>query len=328
MRTTLLAGRFALLSVTVLFGLSSAIAQEYPTRPITVIVPFAAGGTTDVVTRVVAEHMSRTLGQQLVIENASGAGGTTGTTKAKRATPDGYTIMTGQMGTHAAAVGLYANLQYDPRTDFEPLGQLAGTPILVLGRKELPAKDLKEFVAYVKANAGKLNNGHAGVGSVSYTGCLLLNHLLGVKPALIPFNGSGPTMNALVASQVDYMCDQSVNVVPQVQGGTIKAYAVATPERNPALPDVPTTAEAGMPEFQASAWNAMFAPKGTPRPIVEKLNAAIVAALGDEGVRKRMLDLGLDIPSGSHTTPEALGELVRSEIDKWTPIIKAAGKQP
>ena len=317
--------RTALLLALTLGVSASALAQDYPTRPITVIVPFAAGGTTDVVTRIVAEHMARSLGQTLVIENAPGAGGTTGSTKAKRATPDGYTILTGQMGTHAASVGLYPNLPYDPRTDFEPLGQLAGTPILVLGRKEFPATTLAEFIAHVKANAAKLNNGHAGVGSVSYTGCLLLNHLLGVKPALIPFNGSGPTMNALVASQIDYMCDQSVNVVPQVQGGTIKAFAVATPERNPALPDVPTTKEAGLPEFQASAWNAMFAPKGTPRPIVEKLNAAIVAALTDESVKKRMLDLGLDIPSGAHTTPEALAELVRSEIEKWTPIIKAAG---
>ena len=302
-----------------------AQAQDYPNKAITVIVPFAAGGPTDTITRIVTEHMSRTLGQQMVIENVVGAGGTTASTRAKRAKPDGYTIITGHMGTHAASVGLYPNLQYDPRTDFEPLGLLAGTPILILDKKDFPPKDLKEFVTHVKANAGKLNNAHAGVGSVSFTTCLLLNHLLGVKPALIPYGGTGPSMNALIAGQVDYMCDQIVNAVPQVQAGTIKAYAIATAERNPALPDVPTTKEAGLPDFQASAWNAMFAPKDTPKEAVTKLNAAIVKALDDEGVRKRLLDLGSDIPNAAGRTPEALGALVKSEIDKWTPIIKAAG---
>ena len=171
-------------------------------------------------------------------------------------------IITGHMGTHAASVALYPKLQYDPRTDFEPIGLIAGTPILILAKKDFPAKDLKEFVAYVKANEDKLNNAHAGVGSVSFTTCLLLNSIMGVKPTTIPFSGTGPSMNALVGGQVDYMCDQIVNAVPQIKGGTIKAYAIATPERNPSLPDVPTTKEAGLPEFEASAWNAMFAPEG------------------------------------------------------------------
>jgi tripartite-type tricarboxylate transporter receptor subunit TctC len=306
-------------------GTGAAGAQDYPTRPITVTVPFAAGGPTDVITRVVAQHMQQTLGQTLVIENVVGAGGTTASARVKRATPDGYSIMTGHMGTHAASVGLYPNLAYDPRTDFEPLGLLAGTPIVILARKDFPPKDLKEFVAYVKANAGKLNEAHAGVGSVSFTTCLLLNHILGVKPTRVPYSGTGPSMNALVAGQVDYMCDQIVNAVPQVLAGTIKAYAIATPERNPVLPDVPTTKEAGLPEYQASAWNAMFAPKGTPKAVVDKLNAAIVAALNDEGVRKRLLELGSDIPNAAGRTPEALAALVKSEVDKWTPIIKAAG---
>ena len=304
---------------------SAASAQDYPTRPITVIVPFAAGGPTDTITRIVGEHMSRTLGQQLVIENIVGAGGTTATTRAKRADPDGYTIMTGHMGTHASSVGLYPKLAYDPRTDFEPIGLLAGTPILILAKKDFPAKDLKEFVSYVKANSAKLNEGHAGVGSVSFTSCLLLNSILGAKPTLVPFSGTGPSMNALVAGQVDYMCDQIVNAVPQVQAGTIKAYAIATPERNPALPDVPTTKEAGLPEYQVSAWNAMFAPKGTPQPIIDKLNDALVKALDDGGVRKRLLDLGSDIPDRAGRTPQSLGKLVTNEIDRWTPIIKGAG---
>ncbi len=242
--------------VASLWLIPPAQAQTYPTRNITMIVPFAAGGPTDVIARIVAENMSRTLGQQIVIENVVGAGGTTGATRAARAANDGYTIIMGHMGTHAAAVGLYPKLAYHPATDFEPVGLAAGTPILVLARKDLAPKDLKEFVTYVKANETKLNKAHAGVGSVSFTTCLMFNSILGVKPTTIPYQGTGPAMNALVAGQVDYMCDQIVNAVPQIRGGTIKAYAIATPARNPSLPDLPTTAEAGLPEFQASAWNA------------------------------------------------------------------------
>src|SRR5476651_682550 len=253
-----------------------AIAQgEYPTRPITLIVPFAAGGPTDVVARIVGNHMSRTLGQQIVVENIVGAGGTTAGTRAMRSPPDGYTIMMGHMGTHAASVALYPKLAYSPSTDFEPIGMVAGMPVLILARKDFPAKDLKEFVNYLRDNAGKLNMAHAGVGSVAFTTCLLLNSIVGIKPTMTPFQGTGPAMNALVAGRVDYMCDQVVSAVPQIQAGTIKAYAVGTAKRNPALPDVPTASEAGLPEFQASAWNALFTPKGTPQAIVAKLNAAL-----------------------------------------------------
>jgi tripartite-type tricarboxylate transporter receptor subunit TctC len=308
-------------------GVASASAQDYPTKNITLIVPFAAGGPTDVISRIIGEHMSRTLGHQFVIENVVGAGGTTASTRAKRAAPDGYTLITGHMGTHAASVALYPKLQYDPRTDFEPVGMIAGTPILVLAKKDFPAKDLKEFVAHVKANETKLNNAHAGVGSVSFTTCLLLNSIMNVKPTTIPFNGTGPSMNALVGGQVDYMCDQIVNAVPQIKGGTIKAYAIATAERNPSLPDVPTTKEAGLPAFEASAWNALFAPKGTPKPIVDKLSDALSKALDDEGVRKRLLELGSDIPDGPRRGGVALGALVKSEVDKWGKVIKEAGAE-
>jgi tripartite-type tricarboxylate transporter receptor subunit TctC len=299
-----------------------AQAQDYPTRNITMIVPFAAGGPTDVIARIVTGHMQQTLGQTIVIENVVGAGGTTASTRAARATPDGYTLITGHMGTHAASVPLYPNLAYHPDTSFEPIGLIAGTPILILARKDFPPKDLKEFVAYVKSNTDKLNAAHAGVGSVSYTSCQLLHAVLKINPTGVPFNGTGPAMNALVGGQVDYMCDQIVNAVPQIKGGTIKAYAIATPERNPSLPDVPTTAEAGLPEYQAQAWNAIFAPKGTPAPIVAKLNDALVKALDDEGVRKRLLDLGSVIPKTPERSPEALRTLVRSEIAKWTPVLK------
>ena len=313
-----MAGIFALAAVP-------AQAQDYPARPITVIVPFAAGGPTDVIARIVGDNMAKTLGQTLVIENVVGAGGTTGVTRAKRAQPDGYTIVMGHLGTHAAAPSLYPNLQYDPAADFEPIGLVAGTPILILAKKDFPAKDLKEFVTYVKANEKKLNLAHAGVGSVSFTTCLLLNHILQVKPTSIPYQGTGPSMNALVGGQVDYMCDQIVNAVPQVLGGTIKAYAIGTDERNPALPDVPTAKEAGLPDFQASAWNALFAPKGTPKAVVDKLSAALSTALDDAATRKRLLDLGSDIPGKDRRGGPALAALVKSEIAKWSPVIKAAG---
>jgi len=306
-------------------AVAPASAQDYPARPITIIVPFAAGGPTDVIARIVADNMSKTLGQTILIENVVGAGGTTGSTRAMRAAPDGYTIEMGHMGTHAASVALYPNLAYKPESDFEPIGMAAGTPILILARKDFPPKDLKEFIAYVKANEKKLNAAHAGVGSVSHVTGLFLNHLLGVKPTLIPYQGTGPAMNALVGGQIDYMTDQIVNAVPQVKGGTIKAYAVGTPDRNPSLPDLPTSKEAGMPDFQASAWNALFAPKGTPKPILDKLSAALDKALDDEATRKRLLDLGSDIPGKDRRGQQALASLVKSEIAKWSPIIKAAG---
>ena len=311
--------------VTLALAAMPATAQDYPTKNITLIVPFAAGGPTDVISRIVGEHMSRTLGQQIVIENVVGAGGTTASTRAKRATNDGYTIIMGHMGTHAASVALYPNLAYHPANDFEPIGMAAGTPVLILAKKDFPAKDLKEFVAYVKANTDKLNMAHAGVGSVSFTTCLLLNSIMGVKPTTVPYQGTGPAMNALVGGQVDYMCDQIVNAVPQINGGNIKTYGIATAERNPALPDVLTTKEAGMPEFQASAWNALFAPKGTPKAVTEKLSAALDKALDDETTRKRLLELGSDIPVKNRRGGAPLMTLVKSEIEKWTPVIKAAG---
>ena len=314
-----------LLAAVLALGLAtSARAQDYPARAITVIVPFAAGGPTDIVARIVSDHMSKTLGQQLVIENVVGAGGTTGVTRAMRAAPDGYTIVMGHMGTHAAAVALYPNLAYNPASDFVPIGMAAGTPVLILAKKDFPAKDLREFTVHVKQNVASLNMAHAGVGSVSHVTCLLLNSILAVKPTAVPFNGTGPAMNALVGGQVDYMCDQIVNVVPQVNGGTIKAYAIGTPERNPALPNIPTAKEAGLPEFQASAWNALFAPKGTPLAIGDKLSAALDKALSDEPTRKRLLELGSDIPEAPRRGPQALAALVKSEIDKWTPVIKAS----
>ena len=224
-----------------------AQAQNYPTRPVTIIVPFAAGGPTDVIARIVGEHMGKTLGQQMIVENVIGAGGTTGITKGFGATPDGYTIMMGHMGTHGAAPALYKNLKYKPAEDFEPIGIASGTPIVVVGRNDYPAKTLKELVAKLKADGDKANEGHAGVGSVSFTTCTMFNVMAGAKPTRVPYGGTGPVVNDMLAGKLDYACDQIVSVSSQVQAGKIRGYAIATEKRSPALPDVPTTTEAGLP---------------------------------------------------------------------------------
>ncbi len=310
-------------AASVALALGAAHAQNYPTRPVTVIVPFAAGGPTDVVARIVGEHMSKVLGQQVIVENVAGAGGTTGITRGAQSKPDGYTIMMGHMGTHGAAPALYPNLKYDPVKDFEPIGLAAGTPILIVARKGLPANNLKEFIAYAKSN--KISEAHAGVGSVSFTTCTMLNAMIGVKPTRVAYRGTGPSLNDLVGGQVDYMCDQIVNLVEQIKGGQIKAYAIATSARSPALPDVPTTKEAGLPNYQVSAWNALFAPKGTPKEIVTRLNQALGMALEDGATRKRLLDLGGVLPTKQEQTPAYLGGFVKKEVDRWTPILKAGG---
>jgi tripartite-type tricarboxylate transporter receptor subunit TctC len=301
-----------------------AAAQVYPSRPVSLIVPFAAGGTTDVIARIVGEHMSRTLGQQFVVENVVGAGGTTGSTRTMRSNPDGYTIILGNMGTHAASVALHPNLAYRPDADFAPIGMVAGLPVLITARKDFPPNDMKEFIAYVKANAAALNMAHAGIGSITHVTCLLLNALIDVKPTLVPFNGATPAIAALLGGQVDYMCNAIPDVVQQVQSGTFKAYVIGTSARNPALPNVPTSKEAGLPAFEASAWNGLFAPKGTPQPIVDKLTDALDKALDDEPTRKRVLDLGSEIPDKSRRGQAALLALVTGEIARWTPLIKAA----
>lgn len=316
-----------LVAIALALGLSNAgaAAQSYPNRPVTLVVPFAAGGPTDIIARIVGEYFSKSLGQQFIVENVAGAGGTTGITRASQAKPDGHTIMMGHMGTHGAAPALYPNLKYDPTKDFEPIGLAAGTPILIVARKDFPAADLKEFVAKAKDTSTRISQAHAGVGSVSFTTCMLLTSQLGVKHhRVVAYRGTGPALNDMVGGQVDYMCDQIVNVIEQVRGGAIKAYAIATAERSPALPDVPTTTEAGLPGYQVSAWNALFAPKGTPKEIVTKLNETLIAALDDESTRKRLLDLGSVIPDRSGRSPQALADLVKSEVARWTPILKPA----
>lgn len=302
-----------------------AVAQTFPQRPITMIIPFAAGGPTDVVGRIVAEAMARNLGQAVVVENVAGAGGTTGATRLTQAAADGHTIMIGHTGTHAASVALYPNLRYNPVTDFAHVGLVNTNSIYLVARRNLPPNTLAEFVTWIRANEATANNAHAGIGSVSHTTCLLLHSILNVKPQSVPYRGTGPAMNDLVSGQVDYMCDQVVNVAPQVRANTIKAFAVAQPTRNVALPDVPTAAEAGLPNYQVVVWNAMLAPKDTPAPLVNRINEALRFALADAGVRARLAELGADLPADTLATPAGLRAFIESEVNRWTPVIRAAG---
>src|SRR6195256_1623938 len=275
-------------------GINSARAENYPARPVTVIVPFAAGAPADITGRIVADIFSRHLGQKFVVENVGGAGGTTGALRAARAAADGYTILSGHLGTNALVPAFYPNLGYDPLTDFEPVGLTAEYPELLVVRKDFPANNLREFVAYAKSNPEKLNVGHAGLGSASYIGCLLLHAAIGIKPTMIPFTSTAPVLNAMLGGQVDYECDPVLGTLSQVQAGNVKALAVAARKRSPLLPDVPTSHEQGLPEFDIAPFYGVFVPSGTPQAVLEKLAGALSKGLNEEAVQKRLADLGAD----------------------------------
>jgi tripartite-type tricarboxylate transporter receptor subunit TctC len=309
-----------------LMGMGGAQTQPFPAHPVTVIVPFAAGGPSDIIARIVTDQMGKRLGQQFVIENVNGAGGTLGAIRGLRAAPDGYTLVVGHMGTHAAAVALYPHLAYDPATDFSAVGLLAETPEVLVTRKDLPPNTLGEFVAYAKANEAKLNMAHSGIGSISYVGCVLLNSAIGINPTQVPFTGSTPATNALLAGQVDYFCDPILGQMPHIRAGTLKGLAIASATRHPLLPDLPTAAEQGLPQFNASPFFALFAPRGTPASTVDALAAALDQALDDEVARKRLNDLGAALPEKSRRGPAPLAALVKSEIARLTPILQAAAK--
>jgi tripartite-type tricarboxylate transporter receptor subunit TctC len=308
------------------FGQIANGQPQYPTRPITIIVPFAAGGPTDVLARILGHHMSQTLGQQIVVENITGGGGTIGAARVAKAAPDGYTLVMGNLGTHAAAVGLYKNLSYDPRVDFEPVMLVASTPMVLVVRKNLDVGTLKDFTAYAVANPGKLSFGSAGTGSISHLTYLLFTHLTKTKIQHVPYRGLSQSVNDLLSGQIDLMFDQVVSATPHILAGGVKPIAVTAPSRAAAIPNVPTSTEAGLPEFQTIAWTALFFPKATPKPIVERINAAVDQAMQDEFVIKRLAQLGADLPPPGERTPQALGKLVRSEIDKWVPLIQASAE--
>jgi tripartite-type tricarboxylate transporter receptor subunit TctC len=299
-------------------------AQGYPTKQISVIVPFAAGGPSDVIARILADHMAKTLGQPMVIENVAGAGGTTGSARVATATPDGYTILSGSMGSHVAAPVLTPNMKYEPLKDFEPVGLTLDAPAVIVVKKSLPVNNLKEFAAYVKANGEKVSQGHGGVGASSHMACLLFTSQAGIKPSVVAYRGSGPALNDVVAGQIDFVCDQTMGMTGQINGGSVKALAVASSTRSPALPNVPTSKEAGFPDYQLSIWSGMFAPKGTPKDVVAKLNGAIGKALDDPTTVKRLQELGGSIPAKPTRTPEYLTSLMKKDMERWQPILKVA----
>ena len=301
-----------------------AAADTYPSRVISVVVPFAAGGPSDVVARVVTDHMAKTLGQPMVIENLGGAGGTLGSARVASAAPDGYTLLAGSMGSHVAAPVLTPNLKYDPAADFGPIGLTAHAPAVIVARKDFPAKDLREFIAYVKENGDKVRQAHGGIGASSHMACLLFNSQLGLKPSSVAYRGTGPAVNDIIGGHVDYFCEQVVSVAEQVNSGTMKAYAVSSPERLPIIPNVPTAKEAGAPQYEMSIWSGIFAPRGTPKEIVAKLADALAKALDDPAVSKRLTDLGGRTPAKEERKPEAFAELVKAEMARWSPILQAA----
>jgi tripartite-type tricarboxylate transporter receptor subunit TctC len=317
----LLGAAFA--GVVVLSG--AATAQNYPTRPVTMIIPFAAGGPTDVLGRIVGARMSEVLGQQVVIENVGGAGGQTGSKRVADAQPDGYSFVIGTVGTHAQGQTLYKRPLYNSQTDFTPVALLAQVPIVLTARKDLPVKDFKEFVAYAQANQAKMQFGSAGAGSATHLGCVLLNYILKTNITHIPFRGTGPAMTELQAGRIDFLCEVSSTAKPHIDGGTVKGLAIFQNKRSPALPNLATAEEQGTKDLIAYTWNAIFLPKNAPAPIVERLNKAAVEAINTPAVKDKLAGLGAEVSTAEQSTPAYLGKLVKDETEKWAVPIKASG---
>jgi tripartite-type tricarboxylate transporter receptor subunit TctC len=309
--------------ILLLAAFGPAQAQPYPNRPVTMVVPLGVGGSTDVIGRLMAEAMRPHLGQTVVVENTTGAGGTIGVARVARAAPDGYTILIGQWGTNVASGAIYP-LNFDLEKDFEPIGLIATQPFLIVGKKATPANNLKEFIAYLKANASKISQGNSGIGTPSHVAGLLFQKAIGATFTMVPYRGAGQSMQDLVAGNTDLQLDTPAISLPQVHGGAIKAFAVANKTRLATAPEIPTTDEAGLPGFYFTFWHALWAPKGTPKEIIAKLNEAAVKGLEDETVRARLADLSNEIFPREQLTPEALAAFHHAEIEKWWPIIKAA----
>jgi tripartite-type tricarboxylate transporter receptor subunit TctC len=301
-----------------------AIAQTYPSRPVTMIVPASAGGPTDAIARVLSERMTANLGGTVLVDNVAGAGGSIGVGKVARSAPDGYTLGIGQWSHYVLNGATYA-LQYDLLADFAPVAMIVTGPLLLVSRKDLPANDLKGLIAWLKANPDKATAGTGGVGSPPHISGIFFQKMTGTQFQFVPYRGTAPAMRDLLAGQIDIMIDQASNVLPQLRGGTIKAFAVTAKERLPSAPDVPTVDEAGLPGLYVSVWHGLWAPKGTPAEIVAKLNGAVVKSLGEPGTKEKLAALGQDIPPPDQLTPQALGAFQKAEIEKWWPIVKDAG---
>ncbi|MCX7892221.1 MAG: tripartite tricarboxylate transporter substrate binding protein BugD [Burkholderiales bacterium] len=314
-----------LLALAALVAAAGAQAQTYPTKPITMIVPFAAGGPTDTVARTIGGAMQKSLGQTVLVENVGGAGGTLGAERVARAAPDGYPILLHHIGM-STAPALYRNLRFKPMEDFVPIGLVADVPMTMIARGNFPPNNFKEFLAYVKANKDKLSYANAGLGSASHLCGLLFMSRIETDFVTVPYKGTAPAMNDLLGGQVDFMCDQTTNTTGQIKGGKVKAYAVTSSTRVPSLPDLPTIAESGIPGFEVVVWHGVYAPKGTPKAVQDKLVAALQDALKDPTVKQRFNDLGTDPVPQSKATPEALAAQLKSEIAKWGPIIQKAGQ--
>jgi tripartite-type tricarboxylate transporter receptor subunit TctC len=303
----------------------AALAQGYPSKTITLVVPFAAGGPTDVVARMLGAAMTKTLGQTVVVENKVGAGGTIAAAAVARAVPDGYTFLIHHNGM-GTAPALYRKLSYNPLADFEYVSQVIDVPMTLVGRKDLPAKDFKELLTYLKANADKVNLAHAGLGAVSHLCGMLFRQAVGVDLTTVPYQGTGPAMNALLGGQVDLLCDQTTSTTPFIKAGSVKLYGVTTPQRLKTLPEAPTLAEQGVSGFQVVVWHGIYAPKGTPKEAVEKFGAALRAALKDPAVAPRLAELGAVVPSDDKLTPAGLQAWLQLETQRYGPVIKAAGQ--
>lgn len=315
--------RAALALLAAIAALPAQAQDKYPSKPINMLVPFAAGGSSDVIARLVGEEMAQVLGQRIVMENMGGAGGATALTRAARAEPDGYTIVIGNSGTNAASYTIYNDLKYTP-ADFVPVGLVAKTSPMIALKLDFPAKDLKEFLAYAKANPGKISLGHAGVGSSNYLICRNFLKASGLDVALVSYRGAGPALNDLMGGQIDGVCDAATSLSGAVQGNKVKALVVATPQRLPSLPDVPTSAEAGLPAFQAQGWNAIFAPKGTPQPVIDRLNQALRTALASEKLHARFKELSSVLPEKEEMSPEFVARMVPAEIEKYKVLLSDA----
>jgi len=302
-----------------------AYAQTYPSRPMVMVVPFAAGGAFDVIARVIAPRLSEILRQQVVIENVGAAAGIVGTNRVAHGAPDGYLMLLGTVGTHAYNAALYKKLPYDPVKDFTPVGLVAEQPMILITRKDFPPNTLPEFITYIKANSTKMQYGSAGVGSTTHLACALLNAAAGMDITHVPYRGGGPTMADLIAGQIQYMCSNAPGALPQMQGGTVKAIAIMSRERSPVAPNVATAHEQGLTDFEAISWSGVFLPKGTPAPIVSRLNAALGEAIESKSVQDRMHELGTTVVDVPRRSPEYLKTLVEQEVAKWGPPIKAAG---
>ncbi len=302
-----------------------ARADDFPSHPMTMIVPFAAGGPTDILGRVIAGRMSEIMGQTVVVENVGGAGGMTGAARVANATPDGYQFVLGTVGTHAQGQTLYKSPLYNSVTDFTPVVLMADVPVVLETRKDLPVNNFKEFVAYTKANQSKMQFASAGAGSATHLGCVLLNHVIGVNVTHVPYRGTGPALQDLEGGRVDYMCDLLTTAKPPIDNGAVKGLAIFDTKRSPALPNVPTAAEQGTPNLVAYTWNAIFLPKGAPEPVVEKIHDAALEAMHTPAVHDKLTSLGAEIVSDQDATPQHLGDLVKSEIAKWAVPIKASG---